>query len=360
MFMKTFPETLPETVSLGGISMKRNVNIKDIAKLSGVGISTVSRVLNNHSDVKKETREKVLQVIKEYNYIPNNSARNLKRAASKNIGVLVKGIYNPFFSKVVRAIEEEIARHDYSMILHYNAKDADNDGDMALQLIKEKKLSGLICLGGDYENLDPLQIKALETPMVLCSTMVAYSGDQNTFSSVNIDDSVAAELAVTEIIKSGHKRIGMIKLRDDDFSVCQYRMNGYKNALDKEGIEFDPDYVEIGDYTFETGYNAMQKLLDKKLPLTAVFVSTDLMAIGAARAAMERDIKVPEDLSIVGFDGIEFAEYFMPSITTIRQPVEEMGKKSVEILFDVLCNEGNHQHIIFDTEFLRRESLRAL
>lgn len=340
--------------------MKKNVNIKDIAKLSGVGISTVSRVLNDHKDVKKETREKVLQVIKEYNYIPNNSARNLKRSASKNIGVLVKGIYNPFFSKVVRAIEAEIARQDYSMILHYNAKDANNDGEIALELIKEKKLTGLICLGGDFEDFDAQQIKALETPVVLCSTMVAYSGDENYFSSVNIDDAIAAESAVDAIVGCKHERIGMIKLRDDDYSVCQYRMSGYKNALDKHGIDYNPDFVEIGDYTFESGYEAMQKLLDKDLGLTAVFVSTDLMAIGAARAAMERCIKVPEELSIVGFDGIEFAEFFMPSISTVMQPVEEMGIKSVEILFDVLNNEATHQHIIFDTTFLHRESLRQV
>ncbi|MBN2897690.1 MAG: LacI family DNA-binding transcriptional regulator [Clostridia bacterium] len=340
--------------------MKQNVNIKDIARLSGVGISTVSRVLNDHTDVKKETREKVLQVIKEYNYIPNNSARNLKRSVSKNIGVLVKGIYNPFFSKVVRAIEEEIARHDYSMILHYNSKDATNDSEVAIELIKEKKLTGLICLGGDFEDIDTKQIAALETPMVLCSTMVRYSGDENVFSSVNIDDAIAAELAVKEIICCGHRRIGMIRLREDDFSVCQYRMTGYKRALDSCDIPYDPELVEAGDYTFETGYKAMQRLLDKQLDMTAVFVSTDLMAVGAARAAMERGIKVPEELSIVGFDGIEFAEYFMPSISTVMQPVEEMGIMSVEILFDVLNNDGVHRQILFDTKFLHRESLRRV
>lgn len=340
--------------------MKKNVNIKDIAKLSGVGVSTVSRVLNNHNDVKKETKEKVLEIIKEYNYIPNNSARNLKRTISKNIGVLVKGIYNPFFSKVVRAIEEEIANQDYSMILHYNSKDANNDSDVAIQLIKEKKLAGLICLGGDFENLNLKQIDALETPIVLCSTMVSASDNTNAFSSVNIDDAAAAEIAVKEIIACGHKSIGMIRLRDDDCSVCKYRMTGYKRALEECGIEYSEDFMEIGNYTFETGYDAMNKLLDKKLELSAVFVSTDLMAIGAARAAMERGIRVPEELSIVGFDGIEFAQYFMPSISTVMQPVEEMGLKSVSILFDVLNNEGKHKHVIFDTEFLYRESLRKI
>lgn len=340
--------------------MKKNVNIKDIAKLAGVGTSTVSRVLNNQGDVKKETREKVLKIIKEYNYIPNNSARNLKRSASKNIGVLVKGIYNPFFSKVVRSIEEEIAHHDYSMILHYNSKDAKNDGEIAIQLIKEKKLAGLICLGGDFENLNLKQISDLKTPIVLCSTMVSSVGNKKVFSSVNIDDAMAAERAVKEIIECGHNSIGMIRLREDDYSVCQYRMLGYKNALEACGLEFNNDFIEIGDYTFETGYKAMNKLLDKNLGLTAVFVSTDLMALGATRAAMERGVKVPEELSIVGFDGIEFTEYFMPSISTVMQPVEAMGVKSVEILFDVLKNDGEHRHVIFETEFLHRESLRKI
>lgn len=340
--------------------MKKNVNIKDIAKLAGVGTSTVSRVLNKQGDVKKETREKILKIIKEYNYIPNNSARNLKRTASKAIGVLVKGIYNPFFSKIVRAIEEEIAHQKYSMILHYNSKDANNDGEVAIQLIKEKKLAGLICLGGDYENLNLKQIEDLETPVVLCSTMVSAVGNKKVFSSVNIDDAIASEMAVKEIIKCGHKKIGMIRLREDDYSVCQYRLIGYKNALESYGLTYNEDYIEIGDYTFETGYRAMNKLLNKNLGLTAVFVSTDLMALGAARAAMEKGLNVPEELSIVGFDGIEFTEYFMPSISTVRQPVQEMGVKSVEILFDVLSNDGEHRHIIFDTEFLHRESLRKI
>lgn len=374
MFMKTFPVTLPETSDLlmnlidDDISyikvdknMKKNVNIKDIAKLAGVGVSTVSRVLNDHKDVKKETKEKVLEIIKEYNYIPNNSARNLKRTNSKNIGVLVKGIYNPFFSKVVRAIEEELANQNYSMILHYNSKEAKNDEAVAIQLIKEKKLAGLICLGGDFENLNQKQINELETPIVLCSTMLPISlEEEKLFSSVNIDDSVAAEMAVKEIISCGHKSIGMIRLREDDCSVCKYRISGYKRALVACEIEYNEDYIEIGDYSFETGYEAMNKLLDKNLSLSAVFVSTDLMAIGAARAAIERGIHVPNELSIVGFDGIEFAEYFIPSISTVMQPVEEMGRKSVEILFDVLNNKGSHRHVIFDTEFLYRESLRQI
>ena len=233
-----------------------------------------------------------------------------------------------------------------------------NDSDIAIQLIKEKKLAGLICLGGDFENMNLKQISALETPIVLCSTMVSsYAENENVFSSVNIDDAAAAEMAVKEIIACGHKSIGMIRLREDDCSVCQYRLAGYERALAINRLEYNPEFVEIGDYSFETGYEAMNKLLDKALDLSAVFVSTDLMAIGAARAAMERGIHVPNELSIVGFDGIEFAQYFMPSISTVMQPVEEMGRKSVDILFDVLSGNGEHRHIIFDTEFLYRESL---
>src|SRR5471030_2246824 len=121
--------------------------IKDISRIAGVGVSTVSRVLNKHPDVKEETRQKVLSVIGEFNYVPNNSARNLKRNTSNNIGVLVKGIHNPFFSEMIKSIEEKIDEEGYSMILHYNEINP-NDFETAIELIKEKKLKGLICLGG--------------------------------------------------------------------------------------------------------------------------------------------------------------------------------------------------------------------
>lgn len=333
----------------------KNLNIKDIARIAGVGVSTVSRVLNNHPDVKDETRQKILEVMNNYSYVPNNSARNLKRNTSNNIGVLVKGIHNPFFSKMIKSIEEEIDKEGYSMILHYNESN-NNDIEAAIELIKEKKLKGLICLGGDFENLDKQELINLKTPIVLASTYVIEKANKTLFSSVIIENKEAAYKAVDYIASLGHKKIGIITTGEEDRTIGKLRFEGYKKALEKNSIEFNENFVEIGEYTFESGFAAMNKLLDKKIDLTAVFVTTDIMAIGASKAILARGLKIPGDISIVGFDGIDYSLYFHPSLTTVVQPVEEMGKKSIDLLFDILKNKKSHQHIVLETQLEERES----
>ena len=336
-----------------------NINIKDISKIAGVGVSTVSRVLNNHPDVKEETRQKVLSVMSEFNYIPNNSARNLKRNTSNNIGVLVKGIHNPFFSKMIKSIEERIDEEGYSMILHYNENNP-NDFDAAVELIKEKKLKGLICLGGAFDNLDKEELTNLETPLVLASTNIMEMEDKSLFSSVIIENVKASFNAVDYICKLGHKSIGIITTGEEDRSVGKLRFEGYKKALSHNELEYDPKFMEIGEYTFESAFDAMNRLLNKNLELTAVFVTTDVMAIGAAKAILSRGLRIPEDISVVGFDGIDYSKYFHPSITTVMQPVEQMGEKSIDLLFDLIRNKKEHEHIVFETELLERESCKKI
>ncbi|MCC5909609.1 MAG: LacI family DNA-binding transcriptional regulator [Clostridiaceae bacterium] len=335
----------------------KNVNIKDIAEMAGVAVSTVSRVLNHHPDVKAETRERIMQLIQENNYIPNNSARNLKRSNSKNIGVLVKGIYNPFFSKIIQSIEEQIDGEGYSMIIHYN-NDNTNDIEEAIELIKEKKLKGLICLGGDFDNLDEEQLVDLGTPIVLASTNIVENVNKSIFSSVIIENEKASFRAVDYLCNLGHRNIGIIGTGEEDKSIGKLRVRGYKEALKANAIEYEPQFLEIGEYTFESGFAAMNRLLDKKLDLTAVFVTSDIMAIGAAKAILKRGLRVPEDISIIGFDGLDFSEFFHPSITTVKQPGEEMGYRSVEVLFDVIKDKQGHQHLILETELLERESCK--
>lgn len=334
-----------------------SMTIKDISRIAEVGVSTVSRVLNNHPDVKDETRIKVLKVIEELNYIPNNSARNLKRNTSNNIGVLVKGIHNPFFSKMIKSIEEKIDENGYSMILHYNENNP-NDFEAAIELIKEKKLKGLVCLGGDFDNLDEKQLASLKTPLVLTSTSIIENIDKKYFSSVIIENHKAAFKAVDYICKLGHKNIGIITTGEEDKSVGRLRFQGYKDALLKNGIKYDSNLIEIGEYTFESGFNAMNRLMNKNLDITAVFVTADIMAIGASKAILSRGLGIPEDISVVGFDGIDYSQYFHPSLTTVEQPVEEMGKKSIEILFDLIKKKEKNQHVIFETKLLKRESCK--
>lgn len=332
-----------------------NFTIKDISRIAGVGISTVSRVLNNHPDVKEETRKKVLNVINQFNYIPNNSARNLKRNTSNTIGVLVKGIHNPFFSEMIKSIEERIDDEGYSMILHYNETNP-NDFDSAIELIKEKKLKGLICLGGDFDNIDTEQLTSLKIPLVLTSTNIIKNIDKSFFSSVIIENEKAAYNAVNYICKLGHKKIGIITTGEEDRSVGKLRFEGYRKALLRNSINYDLNLVEIGEYTFQSGFDAMNKLLNKRLNITAVFATTDIMAIGASKAILRKGLRIPEDISVVGFDGIDYSQYFHPSLTTVKQPVEQMGEKSADILFDLIKNKKKHQHVIFETELLERES----
>lgn len=336
-----------------------SLNIKDIARIAGVGVSTVSRVLNNRPDVNEGTRKKILKVIEDYNYIPNNSARNLKRNESKNIGVLVKGIFNPFFAKIIKSIEEKIDEEGYSMILHYN-NDSSNDIETALELIKEKRLKGLVCLGGYFNNIDKDRLENLKIPIVLASSNVSENMDKGLFSSVAIQNKKATFKAVNYLCELGHKRIGIISTGEDDKSIGKLRIQGYKEALRDNDLEYESDFHEIGKYTFQSGFNAMNRLLDKNLELTAVFVTSDIMAIGASKAILSRGMIIPDDISIIGFDGIEYAEYFHPSITTIKQPQEEIGNKSIGIIFDIIKNNEDHRHEILGTELIERESCKRI
>lgn len=336
-----------------------NLTIKDISRMAGVGVSTVSRVLNNHPDVKEETRQKILNVMGKVNYVPNNSARNLKRNTSNNIGVLIKGIHNPFFSAMTKIIEEKIAEKGYSMILHYNDKNP-NDFETAVEFIKEKRLKGLICLGGYFNNLSKNQLKDLNTPIVFTSIDSIKDLDSNFFSSVTIENERAAFDAVNYICSLGHKNIGVITSCEKNTSVGMLRLEGYKRALLQNNIEYNPNFSEKGEYTFEAGFNAANKLLDKKLNITAIFASSDIMAIGASKAILKRGLRIPEDISIIGFDDIEYAKYFHPSITTIRQPAEEMGEKSVDILFSIIKEESENKHIVINTELIKRDSCKRL
>jgi len=339
--------------------IKRNLNIKHIAKISGFGVSTVSRVINNHPDVSDKTREKILKVIEEHNYIPNNSARNLKKTETNNIGLLVKGIYNPFFSEIVHTIENRLNDAGYSMIIHYKY-DNINDIGAAIQFIKEKRLKGLIYLGGDFNDEDDEQLRYINTPIVITSPNIIEEAYRKTFSSIVIENEKAAYDAVDYLVKLGHRKIATIVTELKEKSIGELRLDGYRKALEDNNIPYNKEYVRVGEFTFESAYNEMNDLLDNNEDITAVFAISDIMAIGASKAILSRGLRVPEDISVIGFDGIEYSRYFHPSLATIEQPKEEFGHKSIEILFKLIDGKIDHQHIILDTKLLKRESCRQI
>ncbi len=333
----------------------KNLNIKDIAKLAGVGVSTVSRVINQHTDVKEETRKHVLEVIEAYNFIPNNSARNLKRTESMDVGILIKGMYNPFFARMIQNIEKRLSYAGYSAIIHYNIDDT-KDIDAAYEFIMEKKLKGIICLGGDFDQLTNSEIERLRVPFILTSTEFPESLDKTLFSSVNIDNEKAAFKAVDYLFSIGHRKIGLITTGEDDKSVGTIRTEGYIKALAANQFEKMENYFEIGAYTFETGYLAMKRLLNKANDLTAVFAISDVMAIGAAKAIHEHGLRIPDDISLIGFDDIDYAAYFSPALTTVHQPVDEIADNTADLMISILDEGMPHKHLVFDTALVIRQS----
>lgn len=338
------------------------ITIKDVAKLCGVGVSTVSRAINNHPDINEETKTKIMNVIKESNYIPNNSARNLKRSNSRTIAVLIKGITNPFFSKMIKVIEKETQEKKYTFILH-RVEEKQNEVEVALGLAKEKKLRGIIFLGGFFTHSEE-ELSQLEIPYVLCT--VGMNGEWNArdCSFVAVDDFKESYRIVDYLCKIGHKRIAIITTSLDDESIGLIRYQGYLQALKDNGITLDKNLVKsmkynIDTFTMENGYIVMNELLKETTDFTAVYAISDSVAIGACKAILDAGKKVPDDYSVAGFDGLDIATYYNPSITTIRQPVEDIAYAAIQILFDVIKKKSGNQKRIFPGELVLGQSTRS-
>lgn len=332
------------------------MNIKDIAKIAGVSISTVSRVLNNSEEVSENTRKNILKIIKEYNYIPNNSARNLKLIKSNMIGVLVDSGYNPFFYELINIINTGLLQKGFNMVAQF--MDSRKDSLFFIrEFIKEKNLDGLICIGINFDKEDIKTVRNIKTPIVAISSNIAQECE-NYISSVNINDFASSYEAIKYLIDLGHKDIAIIGSVCKKDKCANLRMIAYEKAHKDFNIRIKKTFREFGNYTFETGYSAMKKLLMKKKIPTAVFVISDIMAVGAARACEEMGYRVPNDISIIGFDGIDYTKYYNPPITTIKQPFEYMAKEGVQLIYELVNENGRHKNIIFETTILERESVK--
>lgn len=338
--------------------------IKDIAKICGVGVSTVSRAINNHPDINLETKEKIMNAIKEYGYVPNNSARNLKRVDAKAIAVLVKGIANPFFTNMIKVIEEECKKKHYSMELSHIESDED-EVDVALKVVKEKRLRGIIFLGGLFSHSDE-KLQKLTVPFVFSTAgSIPENISRNRFSNIGVDDRRESAKLIDYLVQQGHKEIAIIVAEAEEESIGKLRLEGYQDALRANHIEVKKELIcntkeDIGHFSLENGYVTTKKLLESKVPFTALFAVSDALAIGAMRALYDEGLKVPDDVSVVGYDGIEMANYVNPRLTTVKQPVEEIAKATVKLLFDIIAGKKDHQHMTFDASLVVGESTRTL
>lgn len=342
-----------------GESGRKSVNdmtIVDIANIAGVSVSTVSRVMNNHPDVSAKTREKVMAVIKRNSYIPNNSARNLKRESMKAIGVVVKGFSNPFFMEMLTVIQKELEQNRYTMMLH-QIDPRQDEVDAAISLYKEKKPRGLIFMGGNFEHTRD-KLALLDVPYMMLTITMQKNVDRTSFSSVSVDDYRAAYDITRHIIKSGHRHLAAISSNADDISISRLRIDGFRQAMIESGLEFDDGCVSYaGAFTRMAGYNSAKHLLERR-DISCLFCISDLIALGAIRAIHDSGRSVPDDISVIGFDGVDEGRYSIPSLASVKQPDKKMAHMSVKILLDHIRNGSEHKHLTFETTFSEGESFK--
>jgi len=339
------------------------ITIKEIARMCGVGVSTVSRAINNHPDINPETKERIMETIRRYNYVPNNSARNLKRAESNAIAVMVKGVSNPFFGPVIQTMERTIVNKNYSFVLQQVEEDEDEVA-MAAALEKEKRLKGIIFLGGMKQRPGE-SLKQMPVPCVISTVSIHLPEDVENCSIVSIDDEAESYRMTDYLIKCGHRRIVIMRTAEPDAGISDKRLAGYRKALQKHGIAYDPELVvpmhsDAVYYSIENGYEVTKELLTSDRDFTCIYAISDRMAIGAIRAVFDAGKRVPEDFSVAGFDGLDIARYYRPSVATIAQPSEKIADETIRQLFSMIEGKEKGRKVIFPARLLEGESVLKL
>lgn len=335
------------------------MTIRDVAEYCGVSVSTVSRVLNDRPDVSEDVRSKVLSAIKELHYIPNNSARSLVSTSSANIGVIVRGGGNPFYTPIIQAMEQTINASGYSMSIRH-IPDTGDEVSVGASLARSKRLMGLIFLGGCFD-YDEDRLNSLGIP-AMCCTFTNSFGDlpENACSSVSIDDRAEAHNAVDHLLKNGHRDIAILLSHKDDRSIGQLRFLGYTDAIKEAGIPLNEDLIcETGAYEMDAAYNRMNALLDSGTHFTAVFAIADTLAIAGMKAIYEHGKKVPEDISLISIDGMDMSKFTVPTLTTLTQPGEKLGREAASNLIKVIEGKEPHRQIILNAKLRQGGTVAA-
>ena len=334
------------------------MTIKDIAKLSGYGVATVSRVLNDHPDVSDETRRKVLAVVEEQNFHPNNNAKHLKQQASTSIAVIVKGTQNMLFADLVEKLRALLRDAGQDAAVYYLDEDA-NEVAYACQLCRERRPMGILFLGGDRE----LFQAAFQDISVPCVLLTNTAGDLNfhNLSSITTDDREASRQAVRFLADRGHRRIGMLGGNWSCFQIGHSRYLGCQQACRELGLPFDGErQCEPCRYSLEEGYAAAKVLLERCPDLTAIFAVSDVTALGAMRALRDLGKRVPEDISVMGYDGIAIGQYSLPRLTTVRQDTQRLAQRGVDALLHGIQRKSPPVHELVPFQLIEGESVARI
>lgn len=327
------------------------MSVQKIARYAGVSVATVSRVLNDLPSVKPQNKEKVLAAIKALNYQPNLLARQLRTSRTGMLLVMVSNIANPFCAEIIKNIEQAAEKSGYRILLCNTESNLDRSRS-ALQLVSGKMVDGVITMDA-ITKLPELQHIIGDFPWVQCAEYDPISS----IDSVSIDDIAATEKLIDHLVDQGKTKIAMIN-HDLNYQYAQHRQQGYLNRISHHGLTYQHiSYVMSLDYL--SGKKAAHHLLTNCQTLPdAIFAISDVLAVGAIHALIENKIRIPQDISVVGFDGIDVSEMIFPSLTTIQQPFEDIGKTAVSSLIQQIESGKKHKaiHHILPWKFIHRHS----
>ena len=326
--------------------------IKDIAEKSGVSISTVSRVLNGYPHIRPQVRENVLNIIKELNYQPNRVAQRLRSVKSNLVGVIIPDITNSFYTHAIRGIEHVLAPHDLSVMI--SNSDADKNRELNLfRLMRREEVAGLI-VAPISEKPTPLLHESIarQLPIVVIDRKV----QELKVDSVLVDNFKGAQLAINHLIDLGYRRIGTIG-GPQFLSNARQRYEGYLHTLQEAQVTVEPDLVRFGNFRQDSGYVLANELIQLESPPSALFVANNLMTIGALNAIHQFGVTIPDDIALIGFDDMQWAESLNPPLTTIRQPAFDVGVQAADMFLQRIDQpEKPTQTIMLDVDLIVRES----
>lgn len=328
--------------------------IADIARIANVSKATVSRVINHKSQgVSPETTERILKIINEVGYLPNTLARSIVVDETKTLGLVIPDITNPFFPQMVRGIIHYANAQGYTVFLCDSGNDPLTEEKHVMSLI-EKRVDGLILASSAAAESASLQaLQHYGVPVVQVDRIVGSSS-----ASVTIDNRKGMSEATRYFIEKGHRHIAYLG-GPKGVSTATQRFDGYLDALSAAGLEQERDLIRAGEFTIASGAQMMEEVYSRHPEITAVIACCDLIAIGAVKALIHHGVQVPKLCEIIGFDGIELADVFDPSISTVRQPVDEMAEEAAKLLIGIVTGAiTSNRHVVFEPSLFLRDTTR--
>jgi LacI family fructose operon transcriptional repressor len=326
---------------------------KDVANRAGVSIATVSRVVNSLPNVRPELRRKVLRAVKELNYQPSRTAQRLRAKRSRVIGLVISDIQNPFFTSVVRGIEDVASERGYSLVLCNSDEDPEKER-LYIDVMRAEGVAGMILATTSHVNSHIRNLLAHNIPIVAIDRRIK----DRRVDSVLVANVKGAFQAVEHLLRLGHQRIGMVSMRI--IPTGRERRVGYLRALRKYGVRSSSRLIRLGLAKPEGGYECARKLIQLEPRPTALFVDNNMMMLGALEAIRESGLRVPEELSVVGFDDMPWAKLLHPPLTVVAQPTHELGRQAVESLLERLDQPDKPvSHVQLMPELIIRESTGA-